>query len=219
MTRVVITPTRRSHRETETCPSNPNSVRSFVHSLPREKLDSPFADRMHPNANLLPLQRAASNEDYHYGQFDKSPTSHITVPPPPPLCFQTTTQPPQHAVDLHRLLEPHLVTTCKVRSRRAPPRQDHSGRISGGGSHLMSPLQSTSGGYNPMAGANAASYGHPYSSAHHSLPPPPPPQMHGLPPSHFQAQQQQQQQQQNPHMISVQNGPVILVSNLNEDVS
>jgi hypothetical protein len=30
---------------------------------------------------------------------------------------------------------------------------------------------------------------------------------------------QQAQQQQNSHMMSVQNGPVILVSNLNEDVS
>jgi hypothetical protein len=72
--------------------------------------------------------------------------------------------------------------------------------------HLMSPLQQASAGYNPMVGAP---YGHPYGSAH----PPPPPPMHGLPPTHLQSQQQ------NPHMISVQNGPVILVSNLNEDVS
>ncbi len=73
----------------------------------------------------------------------------------------------------------------------------------------MSPLQPTSTGYNPMVGAPAGPYGHPYGSAH----PPPPPPMHGLPPSHLQSQQQ------NPHMICVQNGPVILVSNLNEDVS
>ena len=80
MTRVVITPTRHSHRETETCLSNPNSVRSLASH--KKKLDSPFADRMHPNANLLPLQRAASNEDYHYGQFNMSPASHITAPLP-----------------------------------------------------------------------------------------------------------------------------------------
>jgi hypothetical protein len=86
----------------------------------------------------------------------------------------------------------------------------------------MSPLQATSAAYNPMAGAAAPQYGHPYGSAHHQAPP-----MHGLPPSHVAAHmhavhqqaQQQLQQQQNPHMMSVQNGPVILVSNLNEDVS
>lgn len=87
----------------------------------------------------------------------------------------------------------------------------------------MSPLQATSGGYNPMTGAATPQYGHPYGSAHHQ-----PPSMHGLPPNHVaaahmhavhQQAQQQLQQQQNPHMASVQNGPVILVSNLNEDVS
>jgi hypothetical protein len=72
----------------------------------------------------------------------------------------------------------------------------------------MSPLQPTSAAYNPMIGATAAAYGHPYGSAH-----PPPPPIHGLPPAHLQSQVQ------NPHMISVQNGPVILVSNLNKDVS
>lgn len=79
----------------------------------------------------------------------------------------------------------------------------------GNANHLMSPLPPGSGGYNPMVGAPSGPYGHPYGSAH----PPPPPPMHGLPPSHLQSQQG------NPHMISVQNGPVILVSNLNEDVS
>ncbi len=74
--------------------------------------------------------------------------------------------------------------------------------------HLMSPLQPTSAGYNPMVGAPPGPYGHPYGSTH-----PPPPPMHGLPPAHLQSHQQ------NPHMIPVQNGPVILVSNLNEDVS
>ena len=85
----------------------------------------------------------------------------------------------------------------------------------------MNPLQPPSGGYNPMTGAAAPPYGHPYGSVHHQAPP-----MHGLPPGHVTAahmhavhQQAQQQQQQNPHMMSVQNGPVILVSNLNEDVS
>jgi len=87
----------------------------------------------------------------------------------------------------------------------------------------MSPLQPPSAGYNPMAGAVAPPYGHPYGSAHHQAPP-----MHGLPPSHAAAaahmhavhqQAQQQLQQQNPHMMPVQNGPVILVSNLNENVS
>ena len=83
------------------------------------------------------------------------------------------------------------------------------GSILGNANHLMSPLQSASTAYNPMVGASAGPYGHPYGSGH----PPPPPPMHGLPPSHLQSHQQ------NPHMISVQNGPVILVSNLNEDVS
>lgn len=73
----------------------------------------------------------------------------------------------------------------------------------------MSPLQPTSAAYNPMVGAAASPYGHPYASAH-----PHPPPMHGLPPTHLQAQHQQ-----NPHVMSIQNGPVILVSNLNEDVS
>ncbi|CAF1452331.1 unnamed protein product [Adineta ricciae] len=83
--------------------------------------------------------------------------------------------------------------------------------MSGNASHLMSPLPPTSATYNPMVGASAAPYGHPYGSSH---PPPPPASMHGLPPAHLQAHQQQ-----NPHMMPVQNGPVILVSNLNEDVS
>jgi hypothetical protein len=76
----------------------------------------------------------------------------------------------------------------------------------------MSPLQPPSAGYNPMGGASAGPYGHSYGSPHHPPPPPPPP-MHGLPPGHLHAQQH------NPHMMSVQNGPVILISNLNEDVS
>ncbi|CAF1120393.1 unnamed protein product [Adineta steineri] len=82
--------------------------------------------------------------------------------------------------------------------------------ISGNGGHLMSPLPPSSGAYNPMVGATSGPYGHPYGAGH----PPPPPPMHGLPPGHMQSHQQQ-----NPHMMSVQNGPVILVSNLNEDVS
>ena len=72
----------------------------------------------------------------------------------------------------------------------------------------MSPLPPGSSGY---VGGPPGPYGHPYGSGH-PLPPPLP--MHGLPPGHLQSQQQQ-----NPHMMSVQNGPVILVSNLNEDVS
>lgn len=75
--------------------------------------------------------------------------------------------------------------------------------------HLMNSLQTTSAGYNSMVGGPSGPYGHPYGSTH----PPPPSSMHGLSPAHLQSQQQ------NPHMISVQNGPVILVSNLNEDVS
>ena len=81
----------------------------------------------------------------------------------------------------------------------------------------MSPLQAASTGYNPMTGAAASPYGHPYGSIHHQTPP-----LHGLPPpSHAAAAHMHavHQQQQNPHMMSVQNGPVILVSNLNEDVS
>lgn len=78
----------------------------------------------------------------------------------------------------------------------------------------MSPLQPTSAGYNPLANATASSYGHPYGASHHSMQAPPPPTMHGMPPGHYQGQQQT-----NAHMIPVQNGPVILVSNLNEDVS
>ncbi|CAF4925283.1 unnamed protein product [Rotaria magnacalcarata] len=95
------------------------------------------------------------------------------------------------------------------------------------GNHLMSPLQATSAAYNPMAGTAGPSYVHPYGSNHHQAPP-----MHGLPPNHAAAAaavhmhavhhpgQQAQHNlsiQQNPHMMSVQNGPVILVSNLNED--
>jgi hypothetical protein len=82
----------------------------------------------------------------------------------------------------------------------------------------MSPLQAPSPGYNPMGGAPAPPYGHPYGSGHHQAPP-----MHPAAAAHMHAVHQQQQQQlqhqQNPHMMSVQNGPVILVSNLNEDVS
>jgi len=80
--------------------------------------------------------------------------------------------------------------------------------------HLMSSLQPTPAAYNPMVGGPPGPYGHPYGSGH---PPPPPPQpLHGLPPSHHHLQPQQQH---NPHMMPVQNGPVILISNLNEDVS
>ncbi|CAF1563323.1 unnamed protein product, partial [Rotaria sordida] len=104
--------------------------------------------------------------------------------------------------------------TAAVASRGRPP--STAGMTPGydipaNANHLMSPLQPTPTAYNPMVGATATPYGHRYASAH---PPPPPPPIHGLPPTHLQSQQQQ-----NPHMISVQNGPVILVSNLNEDVS
>ncbi|CAF1528052.1 unnamed protein product [Adineta ricciae] len=75
--------------------------------------------------------------------------------------------------------------------------------MSGNTSHLMSPLPPASATYNPMVGTSAAPYGHPYGSSH----PPPPP-------AHLQAHQQP-----NPHMMPVQNGPVILVSNLNEDTT
>ncbi|CAF3729081.1 unnamed protein product [Rotaria sordida] len=103
--------------------------------------------------------------------------------------------------------------TAAVASRGRPP--STAGMTPGydipaNANHLMSPLQPTPTAYNPMVGATATPYGHPYASAH----PPPPPPIHGLPPTHLQSQQQQ-----NPHMISVQNGPVILVSNLNEDVT
>jgi hypothetical protein len=96
----------------------------------------------------------------------------------------------------------------------------------GNGNHLMGSLQSASAAYNPMVGAGAQ-YAHPYSSAHHSSP-----SMHSLPSSHaaaaaahmhvvhHQAQQQQNlSMHQNASMMSTSNGPVILVSNLNENVS
>ncbi|CAF3872355.1 unnamed protein product [Rotaria sp. Silwood2] len=104
--------------------------------------------------------------------------------------------------------------TAAVASRGRPPSTagiTPGYDIPASANHLMSPLQPTPTAYNPMVGAAAAPYGHPYASAH---PPHPPPPIHGLPPTHLQSQQQQ-----HPHMISVQNGPVILVSNLNEDVS
>lgn len=81
----------------------------------------------------------------------------------------------------------------------------------------MNPLQVPSAAYNPMAGSAASQYGHAYGSAHHQAA-----SMHGLPPNHVHmhsVHSQAQQQAGNPHMMSVQNGPVILVSNLNEDVS
>lgn len=95
-------------------------------------------------------------------------------------------------------------------------------RCLGGGSHLMSPLQPPSNAYGSVPGVPPppSPYGHPYGSAHHQIPP-----MHGLPHGHASAASahmhalHQQAQQQNPHMMSVQNGPVILVSNLNENVS
>ncbi|CAF3483134.1 unnamed protein product [Rotaria socialis] len=104
--------------------------------------------------------------------------------------------------------------TTTVPSRGRPPSTagltlGHD--IPGNTNHLMSPLQPTPSAYNPMVGATTGPYGHPYASAH----PPPPPPIHGLPPAHLQVQQQQQ----NPHMISLHNGPVILVSNLNEDMT
>lgn len=85
---------------------------------------------------------------------------------------------------------------------------------------MMSPLQPAPSAYNPMVGAAAPQYGHPYGPVHPQAPP-----MHGLPPNHVATAHmhalhpQAQQQPPNSHMMSVQNGPVILVSNLNEDVS
>lgn len=81
----------------------------------------------------------------------------------------------------------------------------------------MSPLQVPPTGYNPMSGSAASQYGHAYGHQAASI--------HGLPPNHVagghmhSVHSQAQQQGSNPHMMSVQNGPVILVSNLNEDVS
>ncbi|CAF0727991.1 unnamed protein product [Adineta ricciae] len=94
--------------------------------------------------------------------------------------------------------------------------------MQGGASHLMSPLQPPSNAYGSVPGVPPppSPYGHPYGSAHHQISP-----MHGLPHGHASAASahmhalHQQAQQQNPHMMSVQNGPVILVSNLNENVS
>lgn len=81
----------------------------------------------------------------------------------------------------------------------------------------MSSLQATSAPYNPMTGGAVPPYGHPYGSAHHQPPPMhPAAHMHAV---HHQAQQHNLSVQQNPHMMPVQNGPVILVSNLNEEVS
>jgi hypothetical protein len=155
---------------------------------------------MHSNPGLLPLQRSTSNEDYRYGKFSVLTFSR-------PFCSFS---------DYYAAARGRPPSASGL-----PPGYDMPGKtflfflilvkfiLLGNANHLMSPLQPTSTGYNPMVGAPAGPYGHPYGSAH----PPPPPPMPGLPPSHLQSHQQ------NPHMISVQNGPVILVSNLNEDVS
>lgn len=169
---------------------------------------------MHSNANLLPLHRSSSNEDYRYGIFL---TSIIFFKRH--LLFQIITI-LLLVVDLLQLLE-HLHMTCKVKSI------EYLQIISfiyllAGNNHLMSPLQVPSATYNPMTGATAAAsqYGHPYGSVPHQSP-----SMHGLPPNHgggahmHGVHPQAQSQSANPHMMSVQNGPVILVSNLNEDVS
>lgn len=131
-------------------------------------------DRMHGNGSLLPMQRSASNEDYHYDYF----------------------------------------AAASARGRPNSGAGGATGYDMSGANHLMSPLQPTSAGYNPLANATASSYGHPYGASHHSMQAPPPPTMHGMPPGHYQGQQQT-----NAHMIPVQNGPVILVSNLNEDMT
>ena len=89
----------------------------------------------------------------------------------------------------------------------------------------MGPIPTASAGYNPMVGAAAPThYGHPYSASHHAASS----SMHSLPPSHVAAaaahmhpaqQQQNLSMHPNAHMMSAHNGPVLLVSNLNEEVS
>ncbi|CAF4725731.1 unnamed protein product, partial [Rotaria sp. Silwood1] len=162
-------------------------------------------ERMHSNPNLLPLQRSSSNEDYRYGT---------------EICFLIVS----YQLDLNNFLISDYYTAS---TRGRPPSATGTPSYEmQGGNHLMSPLQATSAAYNPMTGAAPPPYGHPYGSTHQASP------MHTLPPSHaaaaavhMQAVHHQAQQQhnlsvqQNPHMMPVQNGPVILVSNLNEDVS
>ena len=128
------------------------------------------------------------------------------------------------AVDLHPLLE------CRIMMfevEEIDVFEQCSISISiGNGGHLMGTLPTTTAGYNPMVGASAASpYGHPYNTSHHGAP-----QMHGLPsPGHGGAHMMHGvHHQQHPHnlsmhpnapMMSAANSPVLLVSNLNEDVS
>ena len=167
---------------------------------------------MHSNPNLLPLHRSSSNEDYRYGTY-----LNLILILRSYLTFQITIT-LLVVVDLLQPLE-HLAMTCKVNLLLFLPfitALFHSG----GTNHLMNPMQVPSAAYNPMGGSAASQYGHAYGSVHHQAA-----SMHGLPPNHVAGghmhslHSQAQQQTGNPHMMSVQNGPVILVSNLNEDVS
>lgn len=87
----------------------------------------------------------------------------------------------------------------------------------------MGPIPPSSASYNPMVGA-ASQYAHPYSSAGHSTA-----SMHSLQgggaAAHMHGVHPQVSSQtnlsmhQNMSMMSSSNGPVLLVSNLNENVS
>ena len=85
----------------------------------------------------------------------------------------------------------------------------------------MGPIPPSSASYNPMVGA-APQYGHPYGSAAHSTA-----SMHSLSgaAAHMHGVHPQVSSQsnlsmhQNMSMMSSSNGPVLLVSNLNENVS
>ena len=89
------------------------------------------------------------------------------------------------------------------------------------GNHLMGPIPPSSATYNPMVGA-PPQYAHPYGSAGHSTA-----SMHSLPgaAAHMHGVHPQVSAQsnlsmhQNMSMMPSSNGPVLLVSNLNENVS
>lgn len=91
------------------------------------------------------------------------------------------------------------------------------------GNHLMGPIPPSSATYNPMVGA-APQYAHPYGSAAHSTA-----SMHSLPGAtagaHMHGVHPQVSSQanlsmhQNMSMMPSSNGPVLLVSNLNENMT